>query len=80
MNSMKIFLCFILLTICKSNSRIDAKDKDDHSEDHDDIQSDVRPIYNNNDYSNPRSNCVGTQLVCKAKKTERIIEDTCIFT
>ena len=84
MNSMIIFLCCILITICKRNNMIETEDNGDLSEDHDDIQTDIIPIYNDSsssgDYSNLRSNCVGTVLVCKAKRKERITEGTCIFT
>ena len=84
MNSMIIFQCCVLKTICKSNYVIETEDKGDRSEDHDDIQTDIIPIYNDSsrsgDYSNLRSNCVGTLLVCKAKRKEKIDEDTCFFT
>ena len=84
LNSMILYLCFISITVCKSNSRIETEDKGDLSEDHDDIQSDIIAIYNDSirsgDYSNLRSNCVGTLLVCKAKRKEKIDEDTCFFT
>ena len=83
MNTMIIFLCCVLISVCKSNSRTETEDKGDRSEDLDDIQTDIIHIYNDSsrsgDYSNLLRNCVGTLLVCKAKRKEIINEDTCIF-